>query len=134
MVTGFRVCFRTTKDMGRSVAFYRELLGLTPVAISPHWSELKTGDVSVAIHPSQSDRFEFPKGNRWTVCLVTEDLAGLRAKIRAAGLPILGGYHQTPNGVIFECEDPDGNPVQFIELGSKMEEFEADETEAEHEA
>ena len=38
------------QDMTRAVAFYRDVLGLTPTVESEHWSELKHGDAIVALH------------------------------------------------------------------------------------
>ena len=37
-------------DMGRSVAFYRDTLGLPLKFESPGWSEFQTGDTTLALH------------------------------------------------------------------------------------
>ena len=38
------------QDMERGVAFYRDVFGLQPGFVSPHWSELSRGDAVVALH------------------------------------------------------------------------------------
>ena len=38
-------------DMGRSVAFYRDTLGLRLKFESPGWSEFETGGTTLALHP-----------------------------------------------------------------------------------
>ncbi|MBL4846954.1 MAG: VOC family protein, partial [Planctomycetes bacterium] len=38
------------QDMGRGVAFYRDVLGLEVALETPHWSELKHGDAVIALH------------------------------------------------------------------------------------
>ena len=38
------------QDMERAVAFYRDVIGLTPTMVSPFWSELTFRDAIVALH------------------------------------------------------------------------------------
>jgi catechol 2,3-dioxygenase-like lactoylglutathione lyase family enzyme len=38
-------------DMSRSVAFYRDILGLSLKFESPGWSEFHTGATTLALHP-----------------------------------------------------------------------------------
>jgi catechol 2,3-dioxygenase-like lactoylglutathione lyase family enzyme len=46
-------------DMQRSVAFYRDVVGLPLEFESSHWSEFSTGDATLALHAS-----ELPGGHR----------------------------------------------------------------------
>jgi catechol 2,3-dioxygenase-like lactoylglutathione lyase family enzyme len=41
-------------DMDTSIQFYSEVLGLTAKFISPFWSELATGETSLALHPASA--------------------------------------------------------------------------------
>lgn len=41
-------------DMQRSVAFYRDVVGLPLKFESSHWSEFSTGDATLALHASES--------------------------------------------------------------------------------
>ncbi len=40
----------SAQDMSRAVAFYRDALGLLPTYENEHWSELKWGDATLALH------------------------------------------------------------------------------------
>ncbi len=42
------------KDMQRAARFYRNMIGLTVAHESSHWTELKFGDVIVALHAGGS--------------------------------------------------------------------------------
>ena len=43
-------------DMDRSVAFYRDKLGLELKFDSPFWSEFATGETVLAIHPASDEK------------------------------------------------------------------------------
>ena len=38
------------EDMGRALAFYRDVIGLEVKYESPHWSEFETGQTTLALH------------------------------------------------------------------------------------
>ncbi|MFN8139182.1 MAG: VOC family protein [Fimbriimonadales bacterium] len=118
MITGFGLVFAFTADMDTAVAFYRDVLGLTPKMVSPYWSEFDVNGTRLALHPGANGSV-----GGWTTCLATEDLAALRERVKAAGSPQIGEYHQTPGGVIFEFHDLDGNQLQAIQNGTKIEQF-----------
>ena len=41
-------------DMNRAVAFYRDIVGLPLKFESPDWSELSTGETTLALHPASA--------------------------------------------------------------------------------
>jgi lactoylglutathione lyase len=69
-------------DMDKAVAFHRDILGLPLKFQSPFWSELATGETTLALHAASP---EHPPG---TVQLGfnTEDLAGVYARREEMGL------------------------------------------------
>ncbi len=119
MITSVNTVICQTSDMDRSVAFYRDVLGLTPGHTSPYWSDFKVGDTRIGIHPPfEGSQPPFAtQGKGWVLGLATDDIRGLRAKLEAAGAAITGDWHDTPSGVIFEFLDPDGHTLQAIQLG-----------------
>ncbi len=51
MESRFNALMITASDIDCSVRFYRDLLGLDPVTVSPRWSEFKlTEDFNLGIH------------------------------------------------------------------------------------
>jgi predicted enzyme related to lactoylglutathione lyase len=116
-----------TSDMDRSVAFYRDVLGLTPGHVSPHWSDFVVGSVRIGIHPpfeSASPPYSVPKKG-WVLGLKVSDVAAVRERAIAAGLKVADDYHEIPGGVLIDLEDPDGHPIQAIQTGIKIKELAA---------
>ncbi len=107
-------------DTARSLAFYREILGLSPLAERPDlgfpgaWLELGGGQIHLLELPNPDPVEGRPAhgGRDRHLALTAPDLAPLRARLDAAGIP----YTQSRSGraAIF-CRDPDGNALELIE-------------------
>lgn len=125
MVTGLATTWCPVSDMDRAVAFYRDVLGLTPKVTSPYWSDFQLGEARIGLHPARD--LPSPTGpiGGWRLGLATDDLRGLRERLEAAGATITEDYHETPSGVVLTFTDPDGNPIQAMQPGSKRKDFEA---------
>ena len=107
-------------DMNRSVAFYRDTLGLTPGHTTPYWSDFQIGTVKLGLHPpfqGSSAPLSVP-GKGWVLGLEVDDLKGFRARLEVAGTEISGEYHDVPSGVLLEFYDPDGHAIQAIQYGA----------------
>lgn len=125
MLTGLATTWCPVTDMDRSVAFYRDVLGLSPGTLSPYWSDFQIGTDRIGLHPAHDLRHAPGSGGGgWRLGLATDDLRGLRASLDKAGAKILEGYHETPGGVVLTFADPDGNPIQAIQPGTKRSDFE----------
>lgn len=108
-------------DMERSIAFYRDLLGLTCAYESPYYTSFDLGNgVKLGLHPSKT-----PPGERkgWVIAFLTADVVALRAQLESAGAIVLPGYHDIPRGVVMDLRDPDGNRLQATQLGVKAKEL-----------
>lgn len=101
--------------MDRSVAFYRDVLGLTLTFQSPHWSGFDLGGIRLGLHPPFAAGSVHPSPT-WIVALATSQVANLRAKLIEAGVEV-SPYHEIPDGVSFNFADPDGNPLQAMQRG-----------------
>ena len=119
MIQGLHTIWCQTSDMERSVAFYRDVLGLKPGYVSEHWSEFDLGNGKLALHHqlegAQSPLGSYLKG--WVVGIQTDDVVGLRSKLESLGVKLHGGLHDIPTGVIFDFEDPDGNVLEAVQPG-----------------
>lgn len=105
--------------MDRSVAFYRDVLGLAVRFSSPYWSEVKIGDANLGLHPALEGSAEplGQYGKGWMLGLQTDDIRALRARLTEYGASIRGEYHDVPGGVVLDFSDPDGNPIEAIQMG-----------------
>lgn len=124
MITGVGTAICQVEDMDRSVAFYRDLLGLRAEHVTPYWSSVFAGSFRIGLHPAfEGSMLPYAEpGKGWTVVLSVDDIAGLRAKLEAAGVLIRGDYHDTPGGVILNFVDPDGHNLQAMQEGAKAAE------------
>jgi lactoylglutathione lyase len=111
-------------DVGRALAFYRDLLGFREVYRFPPDGE--PGYVSVELDAGRLglSRADWPgphgkpqrpvTGRPFELCLETDDVDALVDRLRAAGVAVLSEPADQPWGerVAF-VEDPDGNPVHL---------------------
>ena len=110
--------------MERSIAFYRDVLGLTPLMESPYWTEFKLGEGKIALHHRLEDGSGpcGENGKGWYLGLLCSDVSLLARKVREGG-GSEHGMHQTPGGVVLTICDPDGNPMQAMQVGAKLEDL-----------
>jgi len=110
-----------TSDMERSVAFYRDVLGMIPAIESPYWSQFDLGGTSLALHPvleGNAPPLAVPmKG--WVIGMRTKDLGGLRTRLEAAGADVDAEYYEVPGATTLKFRDPDGNVLQASQTGVK---------------
>ncbi|MBA3726651.1 MAG: VOC family protein [Armatimonadetes bacterium] len=119
MITAFHTIWCQTSDMDKGIAFYRDILGLTPGYTSQYWTEFDVGGRKLALHHAMEGT-ETPLGQHqrgWCLGIQTDDIRELKMKLDQAGAKLHGAYHDTPNGVVMDFEDPDGNPIQAIQSG-----------------
>lgn len=120
LVTGFHHVSLICADTGRSLNFYRGILGLPLLTERP---DLGYPGAWLGLGPVQIHLLELPNpdpemgrpvhgGRDRHVALTVSDLDGLMARLEAAGLP----YTLSRSGrrALF-CRDPDGNAVELIE-------------------
>lgn len=108
-----------TSDMDRSVAFYRDALGLRLEVHSPFWSQFAIGENKLGLHPTLEGQAPphgiYGKG--WFLGLQVDDLGSLKRIVRQAGATIYGDFHDVPGGVVLDFADPDGNVIEAFQPG-----------------
>jgi glyoxylase I family protein len=107
-------------DTARSLAFYRDILGLSPLAERPDlgfpgaWLRVGERQIHLLELPNPDPVAGRPAhgGRDRHLALTAPDLERLRARLDAAGIP----FTQSRSGrrAIF-CRDPDGNALELIE-------------------
>jgi lactoylglutathione lyase len=110
-------------DMSRSVAFYRDTLGLSLKFESPGWSEFQTGATTLALHhvsargggegraPAQ------PAAGTCSIGFSVEDLEATHRELTSRGARfVLAPTEQADEGIrLAVCVDPDGLAISFAE-------------------
>jgi catechol 2,3-dioxygenase-like lactoylglutathione lyase family enzyme len=101
------------KDPLRSVAFFRDRLGMRVLEASEHWAELDGGGIHLAIHPHREMPAKRDPAAPWVVFEV-DDVRGTYEALRARGVEFLGPPKEvcgdaTWAGLSADFEDPDGN-------------------------
>jgi lactoylglutathione lyase len=110
-------------DMSRSVAFYRDIIGLPLKFESPEWSELQTGATTLALHHTQArggSEGPAPAGPVAGTCSIgfsVEDLAATHRELAARGAHfVLAPTEQVNEGIrLAVCVDPDDLAISFAE-------------------
>jgi catechol 2,3-dioxygenase-like lactoylglutathione lyase family enzyme len=111
-------------DMARSVAFYRDQLGLQLRMESPDWTEFQTGETTLALHgggvPQERGAGGAPDKQRAGTCslgFTVENLEETYDELKAKGVtfvmpPTVSEKDRIKLAVAL---DPDGLPVSFAE-------------------
>jgi lactoylglutathione lyase len=111
-------------DMQRSVAFYRDILGLPLRFTTPGWSEFETGSVALALHRGSDERLEErlseqggrPPAGVAHLAFVVENIQlayeGLKARGANFSLP---PQKQVTGNTLAVLHDPDGFGITIQE-------------------
>jgi lactoylglutathione lyase len=111
-------------DMRRSVAFYRDTLGLPLKFESPKWSEFETGATKLALHASappaagsEAANQAAPAAGTCALGFSVPDLNRTYAELRERGAWFVVPPTEQPNeGIrLAVCTDPDGLTISFAE-------------------
>ena len=118
-----------SRDMERSLAFYRDIFGLEPMeqadTVKPRFLRVAAGSGPVpqmlvlVPHPDPAGAFPGDKAARTlhhlAFCVATEQYEELADACRRSGLEVRGGVHPVLREVrTFYVDDPDGNEVEVI--------------------
>ena len=128
-VTGIAEIVLWSRDIERSLAFYRDIFGLQPMAqpdsVKPRFLMAAAGPdvvpqmLVLVPHPDPAGAFPVEKRGRtlhhMAFSVATDKYEALADACRQAGLEVRGGIHPVLPGVnTFYVDDPDGNEVEVI--------------------
>lgn len=110
-------------DMDRSVAFYRDRLGLPLKFESPGWSEFATGTTTIALHHTQRPASKEgagsagPQAGTCSIGFSVADLDATHAELKGRGVPfVMPPVSQPAEGIrLAVCVDPDGLAISFAQ-------------------
>lgn len=113
-------------EMKRSIAFYRDMLGLNLKYETPEWTEFESGETTVALHiseqsdPDQKDKNQNIAGQCRPGFSVT-NLDALHEKLISHGTRCVQQPKESFGARIAQYLDPDGLAVSISETGGKGE-------------
>ena len=107
-------------EMDRSVAFYRDVLGFPVRFETPGWSELETGDTTIALHLAGSTAGRpsaEPVAGTCSLGFSVADLDETVAALTKRGARfVVPPTDQDKEGIrLAVCLDPDGLPISFAQ-------------------
>jgi len=113
----------TVSDMTRSVAFYRDVLGIPLKFESPDWTEFLTGATTLALHGGGQPAEAAARGNGdkiagtcslgFNVADVDQTYEDLKAK---GAIFVMPPSQREGEGIkLAVCIDPDGLPIAFAQ-------------------
>ncbi len=102
-------------DIDRSARFYGRLLDAEPSIVAPEfgWAHFETESLTLALYVADHAEDQRPPGGSVDFHLVTEDLAGLEARM-ADLVPGVAIRAHDDGSVSFDIADPDGNRLRIL--------------------
>ena len=97
-----------TRDYERSIAFYRDVLGLPQNPRVP--TEFEAGNVTLALFDPTEAELEFQTNGCGDIALRVDDVAAAREELEAKGVEFVGVRDSGVCHMSF-FEDPDGNTL-----------------------
>ena len=109
------------RDMNRSVAFYRDTLGLPLRFESSHWSEFATDGVTVALHLSEGGALsesEHKRAGQARPGLAVTDLDAFHSQMVERGVPCLQPPKEVFGARVSQYADPDGLIISVSQIAA----------------
>jgi catechol 2,3-dioxygenase-like lactoylglutathione lyase family enzyme len=102
-------------DVARSVAFYRDMVGLTVEQSRPAFALLRLGEVTLGLLRTRLDDASRDMRGSIHVEFTTDDLDALYAEMQARGVSFHEPPHDAPWERAMATYDPDGYKVEFAQ-------------------
>ena len=107
------------RDMERSVAFYRDVLGLKLLIHQDNWSQFDAGNILIGLHP-QGEEVKVSPTTGMSIGIYVDDVDKAVAEIRRRLARIAVGPRPEPFGRWALLFDPDGYSIQIIEMARRL--------------
>ena len=103
------------KDMERSVAFYRDVLGLELLFKQGNWSQFDAGNILIGLHP-EGEEVKVSPTSGCTFGIYVDDLVKAASELKRRGGHFGIEPRDEPFGRWGLLRDPDGYGIQIIEM------------------
>ncbi len=105
------------KNMDRSVAFYRDVVGLKLLFHQDNWSQFDAGRIILGLHP-EGDEVKVSPTTGCTLGIYVDDITKATSELKRRGGRIEIEPRNEPFGRWALLKDPDGYNLQIVELKS----------------
>jgi predicted enzyme related to lactoylglutathione lyase len=106
------------KDMDRSVAFYRDILGLNLQFQTPEWSQFDAGNIHVGLH-AESDHLKVHPTESAQFGFYVDDIQKTVSELKGRDVRILMPPRQENFGTLSILTDPDGYHIELCQLNAQ---------------
>ncbi len=107
------------RDMERSVAFYRDVLGLKLLIQQPNWSQFDAGNILIGLHP-EGEEVKVSPTTGMSIGIYVNDMDLAVTEIRRRYGKIAVGPRAEPFGRWALLFDPDGYSIQIMEMARSL--------------
>jgi lactoylglutathione lyase len=107
MVASLKFVIRYVSDVDKATRFYVENFGMSVRFQSPHWTELETGETTLALHPASDSK---PAGSS-ELGLVSFDLDALYERCTQAGAKGIQPPGRLHGVLMAKILGPDGEEI-----------------------
>lgn len=107
------------KDMDRSVAYYRDVLGLKLLFKQSNWSQFDAGNILIGLHP-EGEEVKVSPTTGMSFGIYVDDVTATSAEIKRRGGHIAIQPRNEPFGRWALAKDPDGYNIQLVEMARGM--------------
>jgi lactoylglutathione lyase len=107
------------RDMERSVAFYRDVLGLKLLLKQNNWTQFDAGNIIIGLHPD-GDEVKVSPTTGMSIGIYVDDMDKAVAEIRHRFGKVAVGPRAEPFGRWALVFDPDGYSIQIIEMARSL--------------
>jgi predicted enzyme related to lactoylglutathione lyase len=105
--------YQISRNMSRSLGFYRDLLGMKmKFQDGEKWAQLDAQGTRFAL--ASPEEAGVAAQSNTVIVFEVDDLSAARAALEAAGAPILATRDMGGHGSTLTARDPDGNIIQFF--------------------
>ena len=109
LVSRINVVYLYVRDLDRSLAFYRDVLGIPLEKADEHWADARLDGLRFALHAGG----EVDPGSTW-IDFEVEDIDAAAEELRAAGVSV-GEINREPYGAFCDFTDPDGYRLELFQ-------------------
>jgi predicted enzyme related to lactoylglutathione lyase len=113
VLVGVQDVHYSVQDMARSVAFYRDALGMRVLDSNAWWTSLEFFGARIGLH--WTGGAPVGAGGGATLTLRSTDLAEDLARLRRHGARLLGAPSDNPWGRLATLADPEGNVLKLMQ-------------------